>query len=75
MNGTQIVTKFAKECELEKRENRLPVLLTDEELRRVQDYRWRNRIRSQQEATRQLIERGLAAETKAAEVVRATPAE
>lgn len=45
-----------------KRERRLPVLLSDEELEQVLEYRWRNRIASQQEAARRLIAKGLEAE-------------
>lgn len=50
-----------------KRENRVPVLLNDQELEVVQDYRWRHRIKSQQEAVRILINKGLGAENKEAD--------
>lgn len=56
-----------------KRENRQPVLMSDEELEEVQDYRWRKRIKSQQEAMRVLIRKGLAAEK--AETASTIPAE
>lgn len=50
-----------------KRDRRLPLHLTEEELQKVQEYRWRNRIPSQQEAGRQLIAKGLEAEAKQGE--------
>lgn len=50
-----------------KRERRLPVHLSEEEHEQVMEYRWRNRVPSQQEAVRQLIAKGLQAEAKESE--------
>jgi cytochrome c553 len=43
------------------RENRLPIMLSDQEIREISEYRWRNRVKSQTEAARQLIAKGLKA--------------
>lgn len=45
--------------------HRLPVMVATRMAREIDEYRWRNRVRSQAEAVRQLIKEGLRA--KAAE--------
>lgn len=45
------------------RQRRFPLLLNDHEADAVAEYRWKNRIPSQTEAVRQLIAKGLEAET------------
>jgi len=49
-----------------KRKNRLPVFVSDDELKAVSEYRWQNRVPSQTEAARQLIAKGLEAEMRTA---------
>ncbi len=56
------------------RKNRLTVLLSDDELNKVSEYRWNKRVPSQVEAARQLIEKGLENEKAEAAVSAATPA-
>lgn len=55
------------------RKNRLTILLSDEELQEVSEYRWKKRVPSQVEAARQLIDMGL--KNEKAETASAIPAE
>lgn len=41
---------------------RIQVMISDLDARKLDEYRWRNRVPSQAEAVRQLINKGLAAE-------------
>lgn len=50
------------------RKNRVPLFLSDEELKELSEYRWQNRVASQTEAARQLIARGLKREEAGAAV-------
>jgi hypothetical protein len=47
--------------------NRIVVLLSDEMLKRLDEWRWENRISSRGEAVRQLVKRGLEREPPKAE--------
>jgi hypothetical protein len=49
----------------EARHHRLPIHLNDEEISAISEFRWRNRVKSQTEAVRQLIAKGLKAEADA----------
>jgi hypothetical protein len=44
------------------RNNRFPMMLSDDETEAIEAYRWRNQIGSKAKAARILIEKGLAAE-------------
>ena len=44
------------------RKNRLPLLIDDDEVKAIDEYRWRNRVPSFAETVRQLIAKGLEAE-------------
>lgn len=46
----------------EARQHRLPILLSEQEIDAISEFRWRNRVPSQTEAVRQLIAKGLQAE-------------
>jgi metal-responsive CopG/Arc/MetJ family transcriptional regulator len=47
--------------------NRIVILLSDEMLKRLDEWRWENRISSRGEAVRQLVELGLESEPPKAE--------
>lgn len=50
-----------------KRTNYVSVVMTDDELRRLDDWAWQRRIRARSDAIRQLIERGFGVEDPAPE--------
>lgn len=43
---------------------RLQLMLSEHELSEIEEFRWRNRVRSQSEAVRQLIKKGLEVDAK-----------
>jgi metal-responsive CopG/Arc/MetJ family transcriptional regulator len=50
------------------RENRVPIMLTDEELKALDDWRFANRVATRSEAIRRLMAFGLAAPKKEEEL-------
>lgn len=63
-----------KDWKLANGKNRRPLLISEDEISAIEEFRWKNRVPSFAEAVRRLIAKGLATENKA-EVVGATPAE